>query len=227
MQTLITIDSGLTYDLLTGKFSGSPPSFTASTLAWALAGLPRFLGHGQPSAQISVAAHSLLVSDMLVNYLRIPRRGVQALSPALVGLEGLLHDAREALTGDIVRPLKNALSIEAQTELRVIEERAHDAICASLDLLVPVPAVPRDLVIRADDVALLLEQERRFPYHHMSKEARDFLLHHDELARWGRTSPFLSQNTLENRSRVALEFEVQLAALGSRAYYDLYPSIDD
>lgn len=64
-------------------------NLTPEVIAWSLSGLNRFLNHsGLP---ISVAEHSVTVS-----YLVPPEDAVAA----------LLHDATEAVTGDIPQPLK-------------------------------------------------------------------------------------------------------------------------
>ena len=64
-------------------------------IAWALARIPRFNGHGD--RVVSVAEHSLVVCDLF-------GPGASA-----VKLAALMHDCEEAYTGDMVKPYKDAL----------------------------------------------------------------------------------------------------------------------
>lgn len=77
----------------------------ADDIAWPLARVCRFGGrlpmHG-PMAFYSVADHSVLVALILREFGE----------PASVQYAGLMHDAHEALMGDIVTPVKRWLAIE-------------------------------------------------------------------------------------------------------------------
>jgi hypothetical protein len=73
-------------------FEPRPETINFDDIAISLSRLSRYNGHA--SVFCSVAAHSILVADLLPTELR---------------LAGLLHDAAEAYLGDIARPLKRAL----------------------------------------------------------------------------------------------------------------------
>lgn len=80
------------------KFDFSNPSLDQidiGDIAWALSGLPRFVA--QSDTLYTVAEHSLAISRAV---------------PAGMAIEGLLHDAAEAYTGDIPAPLKQFLGDE-------------------------------------------------------------------------------------------------------------------
>lgn len=92
---LIQLHSGAVVDL-----AAAEPDLSALTLddiALSLSRLPRFLGHTRTVLPYSVAQHSCLVMSLLDDP-----------SPELTRA-ALLHDAHEALMGDIPTPVKNAL----------------------------------------------------------------------------------------------------------------------
>lgn len=66
-------------------------------IASALARLPRFLGHTLGTDAYTVAQHSCQVVDFLAD------------QPLAIQRAGLLHDAHEALIGDIPTPVKHLL----------------------------------------------------------------------------------------------------------------------
>lgn len=75
----------------------------------------------------SVAEHSFNISNAL------RRDG----APPLVQLQGLLHDAPEYITGDMIRPLKNALALEvpaAAAFLKQVDRRIADLIAEKYQL---------------------------------------------------------------------------------------------
>lgn len=88
----------------------------ADDIAWPLARICRFGGrlpkHG-PMAFYSVADHSVLVALILREFGE----------PASVQYAGLMHDAHEALMGDIVTPVKRWLAIEEK------EAELAQAVC--------------------------------------------------------------------------------------------------
>lgn len=90
-----------------------PDDIDLLDIAHALANLCRFGGHCSPF--YSVAQHSVHVSELVEDdALRLP---------------GLMHDATEAYLGDVIRPLKLALS-----EYQTIEEIWWLAIARRFDL---------------------------------------------------------------------------------------------
>jgi uncharacterized protein len=117
---------------------------TLCTVAHSLAKLCRFTGH--LTAPYSVAQHSVAVSRLLKDEGHGPR----------VQLLGLLHDAGEAYTGDISRPMKLACPAVAQLCDRV----QAVAFAALFDQ--PTPA-EKELIATADDRLLVAEAERWLP----------------------------------------------------------------
>jgi hypothetical protein len=91
-------------------------------VALALAKLCRFAGHCR--GFYSVAEHSMLVADILQAWGEGPQ----------VQLIGLLHDAHEAYTGDLTRPMKLAMRESPQAALQVgyIEARVQGEIEVAL-----------------------------------------------------------------------------------------------
>ena len=113
-------------------------------IAHALAHLCRFAGH---SAHFySVAEHSLLVAQLV---------------PPPLALHGLLHDADEAYTGDLIAPIKRALA-EHTTWWSDLEARIDAAIAEYFDLR-PLDAEERAALKHADRVALVTEYRDLFP----------------------------------------------------------------
>lgn len=89
-----------------------PEDIHIDDIAHALAMLCRY--SGQVRSFFSVAQHSCLVS--------------QVVHPK-AALAGLLHDAAEAYLGDIISPVKKAL-----TQFKAIEDRIMLAVCSSFGL---------------------------------------------------------------------------------------------
>lgn len=78
-------------------------------IAWGLARQARFNGHTQGVHAYSVAQHSVWCAWAAQHWFHVKPAGA---------LQALMHDAHEAYTGDIVRPLKYALNV-AQIEMRL------------------------------------------------------------------------------------------------------------
>lgn len=123
-------------------------------IAHSLSNLCRFGGHCGDF--YSVAQHSVIVAEIL---------------PDKHKLCGLLHDAPEAFTGDIMSPLK--LLMEDQGAWKVIERHTEIAIATKYDLPWPIP----EIVKQADERAL-------------ATEARDIM---DNVTRWGLVATPLSE----------------------------------
>lgn len=111
--------------LLIGTYSGmldadNPDAyaFGLAEIAYSLATIQRFNGHRGP---MSVAAHSVTVA----------RRAYERTGDPLVALLALHHDSSEAYLGDVIGPVRRALS-----KLTIAYETWHtkvsDAICAQL-----------------------------------------------------------------------------------------------
>lgn len=126
--TIIT-HSGLYFDFLDPK----PEQIVVQDIAWGLANTCRF--NGQCNGFYSVAQHSVLVSHIV---------------PADQALAALLHDAAEAYTGDMVKPLKQLLP-----DFKVVEERVESAIFDKFSL--PPEVSPE---IKHADLRLLRTEQR-------------------------------------------------------------------
>jgi hypothetical protein len=85
-------------------------------IARPLSRLPRFGGH--TSHPISVAEHSVVVSQILRAWNQ----------PNIVQLHGLMHDAHEAFTGDIVAPLKRFLHDTMNFDISSLQDSIQNAI---------------------------------------------------------------------------------------------------
>lgn len=97
----------------------------------------RFVGHVREF--YSVAQHCVHVADMV-----LPATG-----NARVALQALLHDATEAYTGDLSRPLKSDLG----RSFAQYEERIHYTICQAFG----IPALLPVIVSQIDDRMLATE----------------------------------------------------------------------
>jgi uncharacterized protein len=138
---------GRAVDLLSPK----PSSFSLAAIARGLAAEPRW--RGQTRFTWSVASHSLLVEDLLPPG-----------SAPWDRLRALLHDAHEAVTGDMSTPMQAALQILSRSDpFGVIADRLQRAIhlAAGLGLAHPFPSPPmppKDPVDTADFLALAIER---------------------------------------------------------------------
>jgi hypothetical protein len=94
-----------------------PEDVSIVDIAHALGNVCRFAGH--VSEHYSVAQHSVLVSQLV---------------PPEDALWGLMHDAAEAYTGDLPRPIKKQIPQWAG-----IENRLLDVIAQRFNLRLPVP----------------------------------------------------------------------------------------
>lgn len=110
-------------------------------IASALSKLCRFNGHC--TEFYSVAEHSLYVSSLLPKELR---------------LEGLLHDAAEAYTGDLTKPLKCHPTL--RLKLKAIENWIELAIASVFNLKYPF-----SLLIHKADMALLADEYEQIMTH--------------------------------------------------------------
>lgn len=119
-------------------------------IAWSLAQLNRFNGHAL--RPYSVAEHSLLVLEIMERQLLV--------TDVHAHLAGLMHDAHEAVTGDMHSPGKSAIGAawsqwEEQFESKVRSQFAlHTASTAF-----------RDVIHQADLIALATERRDLMPWH--------------------------------------------------------------
>lgn len=112
-------------------------------IAHHLAGICRFNGACEP--WYSVAEHCCHVHDIL---------------PPECRLAGLVHDAHEAITGDITAPMCAALHrLAALDAVEMIQAEQDKVIYAAAGLRYPLPPRVADAVKHAD--AVLLATERR------------------------------------------------------------------
>lgn len=114
-----------------------PTPLTINEVAHALSKLCRFTG--QCDRFYSVAQHSVLVSNLLPDHLK---------------MQGLLHDAVEAVMGDMSGPLKRLFP-----EYKALEHRIEKVILEGFGL----PAELDPSVKRADLIALRTEQRDLMP----------------------------------------------------------------
>ncbi|BAV81084.1 putative helicase [Vibrio phage CKB-S1] len=99
-MSIIYLHGGVEFDLLGDKFD-----LPLKTIAYHLSHINRFTGG---VGQYSVAQHSVMVSRMLPDHLK---------------MAGLMHDATEAALGDVAAPLKRLLP-----DYQAIENRLQDAL---------------------------------------------------------------------------------------------------
>ena len=104
-------------------------------IAHALARQCRYNGH--TFGHLSVARHSLWVSNRLID-----------LGLTDLGLAGLLHDAAEAYTGDMIRPLKNHPALGAA--FAEVEDHVEGVLAKYFDVPLGHPAIKE-----ADNYVLL------------------------------------------------------------------------
>lgn len=113
----VQLHSGFCVDLLTPDLSG----LTLTDIATHLSRIPRFVGATKGAHAYTVAQHCCLVADILAE-----RHHTHMMQKA-----GLLHDAHEALMGDIITPVKVALGRHVVHEL---ERRLQVALSARFGL---------------------------------------------------------------------------------------------
>lgn len=112
--------------------------FPIEVISNALSKICRFTGH--TSEFYSVAQHSVLVSEM------VPRK---------YAFQGLMHDAHEAFTGDMVSPLKKLIP-----EYVILEKKIE----SELRLRYSLPESLHESIKIADIKLLMSERRCLFPY---------------------------------------------------------------
>jgi len=144
---VIRVRSGAYIDL----FDPTPDVIHIQDIAHALSMVCRFGGH--TATHYSVAEHSLHVASQLERQYRDPR----------LTLAGLLHDAEEAYTGDMVRPLKHDPSMAM---FRAVGDTLHLVIhdkFGVLDLLDDPRIKAIDNEILPWEMAMIRDCEWRVP----------------------------------------------------------------
>lgn len=136
----VQLHSGFCLDLMAPDLSG----LTLTDLATGLSRIPRFTGATLGEHPYSVAQHSWLVATIMGE-----RQHTRTLQAA-----GLLHDAHEALMGDITSPVKAALGGHVVQEL---EARLQAALARRFGL---GPMIFAEWPIKHADLDAL-ETERR------------------------------------------------------------------
>jgi len=132
-RTVLVTRSGIVIDLTRPDFSAMP----IEDLARALAYQPRW--NGATTAFYSVAEHSVMASRLV--------------SPALA-YDALMHDAEEALTGDLPTPIKNLIGRdEINRRLKPLKKALAKRFGFRLDLAAVKHA---DLVCMATEIRDLL-----------------------------------------------------------------------
>lgn len=134
---------------LVDALNPDPKKLHLSHIARGIASIPRF--RGQSKCNYSVATHSRWVANLAAAI--APRRRI---TPSVATVYALLHDAAEAVIGDIPRPIKQLFP-----ELDAIEQRILSTIYQKLDIPEPSQEVTR-LVQDADNLILYVEAERLF-----------------------------------------------------------------
>jgi hypothetical protein len=135
--------SGRRLDLL----DPDPAQITLDDIAKGLSGINRFTGHTSPLE--SVAQHSIYAMSL-----------VEGLFPEDFLLQALTlsHDAHEAYTGDISRPMKLALRALGCEGLDFIESTVQRACLVALGL--PQPTDGQRALIKNADTRMLVTERR-------------------------------------------------------------------
>lgn len=123
----ITLRSGLQLDPYSrASIHEWLPRIKLADIAHSLSLQCRFMGH--VDRFFSVASHSLLV--MRITGELVQRDGAAESPEQLVDFwrQALLHDAHEALVGDVPSPLKDALSVYRSEPFRAVEDRLQRAV---------------------------------------------------------------------------------------------------
>ncbi len=134
------LHSGFVVDLMAPDLA----ALTLTDIATSLSRLPRFLGATRGAHPYSVAQHLCHVADVMA----------ERQHGAFVQIAGLLHDAHEALMGDIPTPVKHALGGHVVQEL---EARLQAALARRFRL---GPMIWASWEIRVADEDLLATERR-------------------------------------------------------------------
>lgn len=150
-KPFITKTDGTTIDL----FNPQPEEIDIEWIAHVLSRLPRWNGSDQMAIPYSVAQHSFDVA----------RRVWAVTGCTRVTLAALLHDAHEAIIGDIPSPVKEALFQLGLPKdvFKVWEARIDGAINHAVGLPYFTPGTWKTIIKNADMQAGLAEHRLLFP----------------------------------------------------------------
>ena len=132
----------------------TPDMIHAEDIALAMARTVRYNGHSD--ALVTLLDH-VAVCDGLATEMGIE-------DPQL-RLAILLHDAHEAYTGDITRPVKDLINSESNGLITKLEDRLDRAICAAFELPEDYLSRPdvRKVIKQIDNTALGVEVRHGWP----------------------------------------------------------------
>lgn len=142
----------------------SPGMVDWDSIAVSLSRQPRYTGHSD--VPVSIGAHLLLCGWIAETYYCANE------NPKLM-LAVLLHDAHEAYTGDICRPLKRLINDRSDGLLTLIEHKVDTAIhtAAGIDM-VELSTMKRQIKM-VDNWALAAEVRCAFAYAHKEWSGMD------------------------------------------------------
>ena len=155
MKYTIQVQNGQPFDFLNVDASG----LTIDVIAHSLSNLCRFTGHTREF--YSVAQHSVYVRYVV---------------PPEDAFAGLMHDAAEALLGDVASPLKALLP-----DYRAIEDRVGATLFAHFGLSPKLP----DSVKHADRLVLSIEQRDLMPTGELWESTKGFSLPQEKIVPLG------------------------------------------
>ena len=127
-------------------FDPSPEMVDIQDIAHSLSRECRYNGH--PDEHYSVAQHSVLMAEKLVDQFYLEE------APPEVKMKALLHDAAETYVGDMPGPVKEVIG----GEIKKIEEKILEVILEKYDLSTEGSLLPSS-VETADKQILKLERE--------------------------------------------------------------------
>jgi hypothetical protein len=135
----LTTHSGRTYHYLDPK----PEEVCLDDITWALSNTPRFGGY--LSCHWTITDHTYLCLNLLESPDLVALTPDSPINRAAIRLLTLLHDAAEAYTGDLPRPLKTAIRalVPGADPISIITARANTAIHSHLQLP-PLSAMRQD-----------------------------------------------------------------------------------
>ena len=133
--------SGRRLDLL----DPSPLDVEIEDIAHGLSRVARWNGQTEGEQSYSVAEHSLLVEQLVVE--------LKESTPIKWRLAALLHDAPEYVIGDMISPFKAVIG----DEYKAVESKLQSAIHIRFGLPAELPVEVKSLIKRADRISAFIE----------------------------------------------------------------------